>query len=112
MFRVGQRVVCVDDGAGERYRWADGCELVAGQIYTIRAVGACDIAPYGPGVKLLEKKNLIVRRGVFYRDAHYRAARFRPVVERKTDISIFKAMLNPKKHELVDALPSRCQEGV
>lgn len=98
MFRVGQRVVCVN---AKPETWHT-TGLVKGEIYTIESMFKnC----YGNlAFQMIEAKN---GHGV-----GYRASRFRPIQERKTDISIFKAMLNPKKHELVDALPSRRQEGV
>jgi hypothetical protein len=33
-------------------------------------------------------------------DGAYASSRFRPIVERKTDISIFTAMLNPSKRRI------------
>jgi hypothetical protein len=75
MFYVGQKVVCVDD---------HDTDLVSkGGLYVVRVVRL----PY------LELSGV---RGLGWNDGMM-ASRFRPVVERKTDISIFKAMLNPSK---------------
>lgn len=76
-FHVGQKVVCVDAVH----------QLVNGGIYTISFVGSgrlgamCDVAEIA---------------GVFPPLAFFQR-RFRPIVEKKTDISIFTAMLNPSK---------------
>jgi hypothetical protein len=87
-FRVGQKVVCVDDAIPTfarlvrwvfRFPW----NLRRGEIYTIAKVS--NIA--GPTVTLIEVKNPPLPEGAFW------ARRFRPVVERKTDISVFEAML-------------------
>ncbi len=84
MFHVGQKVVCIDDTRREfgLREWDN--RLRRGIIYTIRWVGKY-------GVKLVE----INRRTRHVSDTYYFADRFRPVIERKTDISIFTAMLAP-----------------
>ncbi len=80
-FRVGQKVVCVDATGFERY-------IDKGAIYeitsirwpylsvTCRPADLCDTAESARG---------------------YYHTRFRPVVERKTDISIFERMLTGGK---------------
>jgi hypothetical protein len=93
-FRVGQKVVCVDDAfPGHELCLADTL-LRAGYIYTIAAVVAESCVsrpgPY-PGIHLVE-----INRPLSKHDGRvlaYRASRFRPIVERKTDISIFTKML-------------------
>jgi hypothetical protein len=100
MFHVGQKVVCVDAdpctytpaGVGD----LDG--LTRGEIYTIRRIGESPFWSGTPNVWLVE----ISRPLFFGGEPGYHTGRFRPVVERKTDISIFQAMLNPK-HEQVSA---------
>lgn len=94
MFRVGQKVVCVD--AQPQYSY-EPSPLTEGAIYTVAF--SDDIM----GVLLAE-----LNPPADY--ISFNPIRFRPVVE--TDISIFTAMLSPNKRELVDALPSRRQEGV
>ncbi len=90
MFRIGQKVICVDaDGANN---------LVLGSVYTVKFV-------YSFRFTVWHTRNI---NGEFYSVKLYEAetdpgfsgfcsARFKPVDERKTDISIFKKMLNPKK---------------
>jgi hypothetical protein len=97
-FHVGQKVVCVDDdprsflhaGApGVRFS-GDLNGLKKGAVYTVRAFGRYPAYPDILCVWLEE----IIRPTAFFDEPAYVAARFRPVVERKSDISIFTAMLN------------------
>lgn len=88
-FRVGQEVICVN--ADKQILVAGDRAVVEGERYTIRMT----YDHYGqPGVHLVGVNNPSGRG--------YRVERFRPAVERKTDISIFTAMLNPS-HEKVRA---------
>jgi hypothetical protein len=73
-FRVGQKVVCVDAGS-----WR---HLKNGTVYTVLATWAIDDGD--PGFLTVDSQ-----RG----GGQYRRRRFRPIVERKTDISIFTEML-------------------
>lgn len=86
-FHIGQKVVCVD--ARQRNEYCSGC-LKEGGIYTIRKVR---FNPLGKlGVLLFE-----VRSGAPpFDDGNERgflADRFRPLDERKTDISVFTKLL-------------------
>jgi hypothetical protein len=96
-FRVGQKVVCVDDtnyhpdsGNGEM-----GGELpVKGNIYIVSATGLTN--PVDPNnLPCIHVEGLD-------RDDEYPlwAHRFRPL----TDISIFEEMLKKKPHQLLDDL--------
>jgi hypothetical protein len=88
-FVVGQQVECVDD------KWfvifndepTPPPMPVKGSIYTVAA-----IVP-GKVVIFVTLKEMGRRRG-------YDAGCFRPLQERKTDISIFLKMLNPAKRQL------------
>lgn len=89
-FRVGQKVVCVDD----RHCFGD---LVKGGVYTVANVSV-DIkyslaGTFCTGIELVETKP----DGPFL---DFAASRFLPVVERKTDISVFRAMLNTSHEKL------------
>jgi predicted TPR repeat methyltransferase len=77
-FRIGQKVVCVD---------ADGLvgTIIAGAVYEI-----ADVEPRG--VRLVDWKC----------GGGFLASRFRPIVERKTDISVFTEILR-KNNIGVDA---------
>jgi hypothetical protein len=98
-FRVGQRVVCVDASRGRPLRGARAT-LVKNAIYTIRKI---EIWNDVTGVYLEEiiepVLDVWLDRGPT--EPCWRLSRFRPVVERKTDISIFKRLLVPgtKIHE-------------
>jgi len=88
MFRVGQKVVCVDvrnTALGSRV------PLHKNAIYIIDDV---DTRPDEFGGLAFR---LVGVEGLYY---HWR---FRPIVERKTDISIFTEMLSPaRKHEVAN----------
>ena len=100
MFRVGQKVVCVD--ASIRYSdppWNKPVPLTEGRIYTISGM---ENGGGVLGVYLFETKSNLPP----FPDGSERSfapGRFRPIVEHKTDISIFKAMLTPagRKRETV-----------
>lgn len=87
-FHVGQKVVCVDARAIEPFTGAHGMlgDLALGSIYSVAS-----ISRDGNGVVL--HLNEILRPS----NKGYYAVRFRPVIERKTDISIFTAMLTPNR---------------
>lgn len=97
-FRVGQKVVCVDDSIG---CWVKHKTLEAGRVYTIRGFDVVDVVGH-PGVFLEEVINENYPPCTRWSDIEisYRPERFRPVIERKTDISIFTEMLTPKQREL------------
>lgn len=96
MFRVGQKVVCVDDAIHDEWKapgfvYVGGLDgLKKGEIYTVRAV-EFDSIEVAESLVLEE----IVRPTLYTLDRDgFRASRFRPVVERKTDISIFTDILD------------------
>lgn len=81
MFSPGQKIECVDSRleANPNHRRTP---LIKGAVYAVREVGG--------------------RTEAFVRvdglgGLWWPARRFRPLVERKTDISIFTAMLKPQK---------------
>jgi hypothetical protein len=86
---------------------------VLNSIYTIREV----ITLNGHvAVRLVEIKNPVLEYGDGTNEMAFRASRFRPVVERKTDISIFTAMLKKKEihYTLQDTseLAKKCRQKV
>lgn len=86
MFRTGQKVVCVDD----KPRDNGPSGLTEGYIYTIRGT-YLDKRHTVPAVMLEEMKPPASNsRGWF-------ADRFRPLVEKKTDISVFTKLLKTEK---------------
>ena len=88
MFRIGQKVVCVDNKVRPRTAYPKILKkLKVNGIYHI-----AKITHQGIGVRIAE----VVSPGgtSFYSD------RFRPVVERKTDISTFEKLLDTKNHKV------------
>ena len=101
MFYVGQKVVCVKDDALPFSRSDLPIAVKAGSIYTIRNIDDESAAIDGiPGLWLQEIVHPPKMTWLGVREVSYCASRFRPVVERKTDISIFTEMLKPKEREL------------
>lgn len=92
-FRVGQKVVCV---SVPDFRPEQPNKPILGGIYTVRSVA---VNHQGlPGIRLEEIRNPVGHfTGGFHDEPGFFAWRFRSVVDRKTDISVFKAMLKPSK---------------
>ena len=92
-FRVWQKVVCISQNP----KWGEFPNVIFPQIdavYTIRDIGPSYHSKCkGLAVRLLEIRNSDTDMG----EPNFFAFRFRPLVERKTDISIFTRMLTPKK---------------
>jgi len=81
-FRVGQKVVCVDDTTPEGFDWYK-MPIKKGAIYTVSQSGLSSWLDGAPAIHLSEVK----------RSVPFWASRFRPVVERKTDISFAHEIL-------------------
>lgn len=100
-FRVGMKVVCVDDDFAACWGLSGGSrnKPVARPVYTVRGVGQFHFRDETASAIWLEEIiNPIWNwtnsgRG----EVGFWVGRFRPVVENKTDISIFTHMLNPSK---------------
>ncbi|TQX91281.1 hypothetical protein EQW76_00645 [Rhizobium sp. rho-13.1] len=101
--RVGMKVVCIEGGT----QCPVGCVVLndfvkadKGKVYTVRAVGVGAISQMAI-IRLVEIPDqwvdVLLHGEIMRGDVVFDAAAFRPVVERKTDISIFKAMLTPSK---------------
>lgn len=98
-FRVGQKVVCINGAFSSEWDQI-GNKPVERGIYTVRAVTICTFGSHVdvPCILLEEVKNPIKRwRDGSTMECPFAQKRFRPLVERKTDISIFKAMLTNTK---------------
>lgn len=95
MFHVGQRVVCVRTGR----RSFDDCTYpVVGGIYTVRDIYAPPLGVDGPtGLRFVEFVNPPKLFNGFAIEIAFWDRCFRPIQERKTDISIFTEMLTPTK---------------
>lgn len=94
-FRVGQKVVCVDakEEPGHLPFGPTEC-LTVGQVYTVaRNVSGFSL----PSIHLVEiarDEESVAQHGPH---VGYGAYRFRPIVARKTDISIFTKILTDQK---------------
>lgn len=90
-FYVGQKVVCINDE--HPYKDYPFDVAVKGEIYTVSSI-------YQSGPDLMLCLYEIYQPDTDDWEAGEMACAFRPVVERKTDISIFKAMLTPKTEQV------------
>ena len=96
-FRVGQKVVCVDDDWSRHPEWGRLQQRpVLNGIYTVRSVSPHWHEGGGTGLLLVEVRN----PEIDWSDGdtcecRFPSRRFRPIVERKTDISELKALLVP-----------------
>ncbi len=99
-FTVGQKVVLVRSfGDISSLRAAvDGVTLpVQGVTYTVREFDP-DMSNGVLCIRLVEVVNDIHAWDGL--EPSFEASLFRPVIQRKTDISVFKAMLNPSKEQV------------
>jgi len=88
MFRVGQRVICID-ATPYNGDWADGVDpLIQGAVFTISRSNYP--SPIFTGGVVISVRELTNPYGYF-------ASRFRPVVSRPTDISAFTKMLTDER---------------
>lgn len=96
MFYVNQKVVCIDDRwtmaltlRGRIKRWLLGHDVdpVKGRIYTIRDI----YLKYG--ATWLRFHELHNPEGLGLSEPRYKSIAFRPLIERKTDISALEALL-------------------
>jgi hypothetical protein len=94
-FRLGQKVVCVDASCDPDRTWDDGEAPTEGAVYTIASLNVH--ADGTPILSLVELRRTPLSLWLHGPTAGYKQSRFRPVVEKKTDISIFVAMLTPNK---------------
>lgn len=94
-FRVGQKVVCVDGNHWMPLRHSE--YVVEGRIYTVSEVdsGGVNVVGIRPDPFPLGEGNYV-----------WDSARFRPIVERKTDISVFTEMLRTTKAPQLDEVQS------
>lgn len=94
MFRVGQKVICIrEPKAVHVVAWArrGGIYPHKNGIYTIRAI---NVWPEKTLLRFFELDNRHLEGVVSEIEPGFPADAFRPLVERKTDISIFTRMLS------------------
>lgn len=87
MFHPNQKVICINNGPMKNNRGLvpPAPQLSEGTIYTVKSV-----SPGGKAILLVEEVAFDDYRG-------FNSSRFRPIVEKKTDISIFTEMLKTMK---------------
>lgn len=90
-FHVGQKVECIATFCVVML-YPEICFPEKGRVYTVRNV--LDL-PGGIGLRLVEIKNELSDTRVGPFEPTFIDAAFRPITENKTDISIFKKLLNP-----------------
>lgn len=108
-FYVGQKVdLVVDFGPHERSlaRAYDLTLPAPGVVYTVRALD------FGTHLRVAEIVNPMMPYVEGDHEAHFMAARFRPVVERKTDISELTAILNGKRIQLPDLVEEEARSSL
>lgn len=108
-FRVGQKVVCVDDSGWESWR-ASWLLPVTGTTYTIRSIGhAYTNETQEPCIRLEELRNREAQ--VPGQEPNFRASRFRPLVERKTEtgMAILREILDRESHQ--NRAPAKATSG-
>lgn len=103
MFHVGQKVVYVGSPEPPRPRHPDDPtpRLVKGEVYTIRDIDRRIVGTRNhPDATILLFERVAPKRDyAVVRDWEigYKPHVFRPLIERKTDISIFTKMLKPRE---------------
>jgi hypothetical protein len=94
------KVVCVDDRRAANWRQQ---YIRRGNVYVIASVGGAE--PHDPD-KLFSESYVTVTLVGIKKSGHFASLRFRPAVEHKTDISVFKALLNPTPEKIFDTVVS------
>ena len=96
-FKVGHKVVCIYDdwgpaplGGGQVQHWPKKDD-----VYTV-----CAITVNGNGKVFIRLREVVNPETDKHHEAEFWAECFRPVVERKTDISVFRKLLEPKTEEV------------
>jgi hypothetical protein len=104
MLTAGRKVVCIRSWRNPLTR-ADVIVPTKDEIYTVRDTGFGWFSGVRlPALRLVEIRNEPFEAREFgIREPMYRSLDFRPIVERKTDITCFKEMLTPSP-VTVDAL--------
>jgi len=96
-FRIGQKVVSILDWSNLKHKYPQIVFPVLNGVYTIR-----DIDTRGDGFSLRFEEFvnpemwLTTSSGKLIGEPGFAVVHFRPLIERKTDISVFTAMLKPR----------------
>lgn len=93
VWRVGQKVVCIEDFSRSTLIDPRTIAPTVGTVYTLRTIRS-DTSDTGIFFLLAELKNPQVVTFTGYIEQAFSSKGFRPVVDRKTDISIFQRILD------------------
>jgi len=103
MFHIGQKVVLVDDSWHQPNWHLIPNKPIKGEVYTIRAMYMADRSEGHMLSFLLEEiQNPPVQWHTGKDEGSFPSYRFRPLVEKKTDISTLIALLNPVNHKKLE----------
>lgn len=110
MFHVGQKVACIEDTVRPEFgRWAHlpigvkSDKITKGQTYVIREIDCRAADLHGTiTVRLVGIFNLSYFSTVGEWEPGFPACYFRPLIERKTNISALQALLNPANHKYLE----------
>src|SRR5258706_185581 len=102
MFHVGQRVECIGSINMADVMYKEATPL-KGAIYMVRGIDACHSDGY-VGLWLEEIFNEKRRYANGFQECSFDQRGFRPIIERKTDISIFIALLNPSPQKVRESI--------
>ena len=95
-FYLGQKVVCIDDKPQIQIGKMHG--LTKGNVYTIRWIGMYNDFFNKEEILCIRVEEINRSEPTLQQfDVPYMASRFRPLLEKKTDISIFHKLLVPKE---------------
>jgi hypothetical protein len=95
-YKIGQKVVCIDNVPTKGRFWAHDIPVV-GRVYTVSGF-TYSLYDDSLCLRLEEIQNI----SSFKRDdLGYRAVRFRPVAEKKTDISALQRLTKVKELECI-----------
>lgn len=93
MFRVGQKVVCVEGGTHRSRECEDAIVPVVGSIYTIRDIRV-NPRTGEPNFHLHEIRNALVQSEIDgLGEPYFASTRFRPIVSRPTSIEFAHEIL-------------------
>ncbi|QIB36935.1 hypothetical protein G3A56_02100 [Rhizobium oryzihabitans] len=102
-FVVGQKVVCIGECFPTHHLYRGLVPITKGTVLTVREITKAKRIDGKEAVglrfkEIINPSMVTLHHGIWEFD--YSPRKFRPVIQRKTDISIFKAMLNPSKEQV------------
>lgn len=98
-WKVGDSVVCVSQPEDKGWGYE---RPIVNHVYTLRRIGVSVAGAVTVKLNEIvnpEREYPSARFGPLYGEIGFQAKHFRPVIKRTTDISIFRALLNPTEDE-------------